>query len=74
MNREYLVRLASALAELPADQRKAVELHHLKGWPLAEVAERMGQTKPAVMGLVFRGLKKLRELLDEQQPGPSHGA
>jgi len=74
MAREQLLRLAAALAELPADQRRAVELHHLKGWALAEVAEEMGRSKAAVMGLVFRGLKKLRELLEEDISGPSHGA
>ncbi|HEV3085368.1 MAG TPA: sigma-70 family RNA polymerase sigma factor [Gemmataceae bacterium] len=74
MDREQLLSLATALAELPADQRKAVELHHLKGWSLAEVAEHMGRTKPAVMGLVFRGLKKLREQLEEKNLGSSHGA
>src|SRR5205807_263404 len=66
MNREQLLRLAGALAELPADQRKAVELHHLKGWSLGEVAENMGRSRAAVMGLVFRGIKKLREQLDEE--------
>ncbi len=62
---EELVRLASALAQLPADQREVIEFHHLKGWPVAEVAEVMQRTKPAVMGLLFRGQKKLRELLQE---------
>jgi RNA polymerase sigma-70 factor (ECF subfamily) len=67
MRVEELVRLAGALASLPADQREVIELHHLKGWPVAEVAESMQRTKPAVMGLLFRGQKKLRELL--QEPG-----
>ncbi|HLN27287.1 MAG TPA: sigma-70 family RNA polymerase sigma factor [Gemmataceae bacterium] len=74
MDREQLLRLAAALAELPADQRKAVELHHLKGWSLADVAQNMGRSKPAVMGLVFRGLKKLREHLNTKEAGPSHDA
>jgi RNA polymerase sigma-70 factor (ECF subfamily) len=72
MNREQLLHLAAALAALPDDQRKAVELHHLKGWSLAEVAEHMNRTKPAVMGLVFRGLRKLREQLANENA--SHGA
>ena len=58
--------IEKAVAELPADQRKAVELHHLKGWSLGEVAEHMGRSRAAVMGLVFRGIKKLREQLDEE--------
>jgi RNA polymerase sigma-70 factor (ECF subfamily) len=65
MRVEELVRLAAALAKLPADQREVIELHHLKGRPIAEVAESLARTKPAVMGLLFRGQKKLRELLQE---------
>ena len=60
---EELVRLAHALARLPDDQRRVVELHHLKGLPIAETAQRVGRTRAAVVGLLFRGLKKLRELL-----------
>jgi RNA polymerase sigma-70 factor (ECF subfamily) len=64
MRVEELVRLAGALAQLPDDQRQVVELHHLKGLPVAEVAEILQRTKPAVMGLLFRGLKKLLALLE----------
>jgi RNA polymerase sigma-70 factor (ECF subfamily) len=60
---EELLRLAQAMAQLPTDQQQVVELHHLKGLPVAEVAERLGRTRPAVVGLLFRGLKKLRSLL-----------
>lgn len=60
---EELLRLATALRGLPEDQRQVVELHHLKGLPVAEVAAALGRTRPAVVGLLFRGLKKLRELL-----------
>ncbi len=65
MRVEELVRLAGALNQLSADQRQVIELHHLKGWPIAQVAETMQRTKPSVMGLLFRGQKKLRELLEE---------
>lgn len=68
MRHEELVHLAGALARLPEDQRQVIELHHLKGWPVAEVAETLERTKPAVMGLLFRGLKKLRELMQGTEP------
>jgi RNA polymerase sigma-70 factor (ECF subfamily) len=54
------------MALLPEDQRRVVELHHLQGLPVAEVAQLIGRTRPAVVGLLFRGLNKLRELLPER--------
>jgi RNA polymerase sigma-70 factor, ECF subfamily len=66
---EELLRLAAALARLPDEQRQVVELHHLEGLPIAEVAEQMGRTPAAVVGLLFRGLKKLRRLLREGEEG-----
>ncbi len=64
---EDLLRLAQALARLPDDQRRAVELHYLKGIPVADVAERIGRSRPSAVGLLFRGLKRLRELLHEPE-------
>jgi RNA polymerase sigma-70 factor (ECF subfamily) len=66
---EELLRLAAALAQLPEDQRLVVELHHLKGIAIADVALQTGRTRPAVVGLLYRGLKKLRELLQEKPEG-----
>ena len=68
---EQLLALAAALARLPDDQRQAVELHHLQGRPLAEVAEQLQRSKGAVAALLFRGLQKLRTILEEQ-PRESH--
>jgi RNA polymerase sigma-70 factor (ECF subfamily) len=64
---EEFLRLADALTRLPDDQRQVVELHHLKGLAVAEAAAMMGRTPAAVVGLLFRGLKKLRQLLREPQ-------
>jgi len=65
--REQLSRLAEALLMLPEDQRVAVELHHLQGQTLVSVGNRLGRSREAVAGLVFRGLKKLRAILGERR-------
>jgi RNA polymerase sigma-70 factor (ECF subfamily) len=61
---EELLRMAESLESLPQAQRRAIELHHLQGLPLAEIARLLGSTKPAVAGLLHRGLKTLRHRLD----------
>jgi len=63
IRQEQLLQLSSALAQLPEDQRIAVELHHLLGLPVAEVAGRMERSPGAVGQLLVRGLKRLRGLL-----------
>jgi len=68
VRQEQLLRLARALAQLPEDQRKAIELHHLQGRTGAEVGELMGRSPAAVGSLLFRGLRTLRELLQENEP------
>jgi RNA polymerase sigma-70 factor (ECF subfamily) len=60
---EELILLARALTQLPEDHRRVIELHHLQGFSVTEVADLMGRTRPAVAGLLFRGLSKLRELM-----------
>ncbi len=67
IHKEQLSRVAEALLQLPEDQRRAVELHHLQGLCLADVGRRLGRSREAVAGLVFRGLQKLRSLLAHSQ-------
>lgn len=64
---EQLMRLAWALGELPDDQRNAIELHHLHGCPISELAELLHRSGPSVAGLLRRGLERLRELLAESE-------
>ena len=63
---EQLLRLARAVARLPEDQRLAVELHHLHGRPVAEVARELNRSEGAAGALLARGLKNLRHLLKEE--------
>ena len=62
---EDLMRLATALAALPEPQREAVELRHLRGLSLNDIAARLDRTPAAVAGLLHRGMTVLRAQLHE---------
>jgi RNA polymerase sigma-70 factor (ECF subfamily) len=65
MRKEQWDRLVDALAQLPQDQRTALELRHLQGRSIPEICEQMSRSTAAVAGLLRRGLKTLRSLLDQ---------
>jgi RNA polymerase sigma-70 factor (ECF subfamily) len=66
---EQLLRLARALALLPDDQRGVVEMKHQYALSVAEICERTGRSKPSVVGLLYRGMRALRVLMDEPDQG-----
>src|SRR5215472_1035264 len=57
--------LADALSQLPQREREALILQKYHGWGLSQIAEHLGCTAGAVAGLHARGLKRLRQLLNE---------
>src|SRR5256885_4042036 len=62
------VALVAALRTLPADQRRAVVLHHLVDMPVAEVAHELGVPVGTVKSWLHRGRTALAAQLSETQP------
>jgi RNA polymerase sigma-70 factor (ECF subfamily) len=62
---EQLFHLARALSQLPEEQRTALELKHLQGCSVAVISQRMERSRASVVGLLYRGLKRLRQQLEE---------
>jgi RNA polymerase sigma-70 factor (ECF subfamily) len=63
---EQVVRLADGLAALPDQQREVVVLRHFHGWAVEAIGEHLGKTRASVASLLRRGLKQLREYLQER--------
>jgi RNA polymerase sigma-70 factor (ECF subfamily) len=62
---ERALRLASLLLSLPEGQREAIRMRHLEGCTVAEIAQRMERSLPAVAGLLKRGLLALERKMSE---------
>ncbi|MEM6690121.1 MAG: sigma-70 family RNA polymerase sigma factor [Planctomycetota bacterium] len=61
---ETAMALLEALHQLPENQAEAIRLRYMEGLSLAEMVELMGKSDTAVAGLLKRGLKKLRTIVD----------
>jgi RNA polymerase sigma-70 factor (ECF subfamily) len=64
--RERRREVQAALAQLPADQREALELAYYGGLSQSELAERLGVPLGTIKSRMFAGLAKLRDLLPEE--------
>jgi RNA polymerase sigma-70 factor (ECF subfamily) len=60
-NEENAIRVAQSLERLPDKQREAVVLRHFENRSLAEIGAALGCSTTAVAGLIYRGLKSLRQ-------------
>jgi len=52
-----------AIDQLPVDEREVVRLFHLEGWPLPQIADRLGLPLGTVKSRSFRAHKKLAAAL-----------
>lgn len=59
-------RLAHALERLPIREHHAVLLKHLEDFTMEEAAATLGTTTGAIGAAVYRGMKALRTLLDDE--------
>jgi RNA polymerase sigma-70 factor, ECF subfamily len=65
---EQRQRVREALAELPADQRKAVELAFFSDLSHSEIAERLGIPLGTIKTRIRTALRRLRESLGDSEP------
>jgi RNA polymerase sigma-70 factor (ECF subfamily) len=63
---EQLGRLAAALKALPEAQCEAVTMHYFQNQSLDEIGQALGRSRAAVAGLLQRGLRQLRTVLDQR--------
>lgn len=61
--------LETALQELPEDQRTAIVLSDVQGYPYDEIADIMGIAVGTVKSRISRGRSRLRDVLNETERG-----
>jgi RNA polymerase sigma-70 factor, ECF subfamily len=65
MRRDGAAHVRRALADLPADQQRVIELAYFGGFTQSEIASMLGAPLGTVKGRMRLGLEKLRATLDE---------
>ncbi|MEO8268498.1 MAG: sigma-70 family RNA polymerase sigma factor [Aureliella sp.] len=64
---ENLRMLAEAIERLPDEQREVVELRYWGEMSVKQLSEALGKSPAAIAGLLHRGTKRLRALLEMRQ-------
>ena len=65
--REDLTILANMLERLPADYRTVILLRQIDGLSFGEISSRLGRSEDSVQKLWVRGLRALRDLMNQPQ-------
>lgn len=63
-DRQILAQVSQALGRLPEKRRNAVKLY-LQGFKIQEIADFLGWTEPKARNLLYRGLRTLRQDLED---------
>jgi len=63
VSRDERARVQAALAQLPHDQRVALELAYYGGLTQSELAARLGEPVGTIKSRMFHGLRRLRTIL-----------
>jgi RNA polymerase sigma-70 factor (ECF subfamily) len=63
---EHRAQIFRLVKELPADQRRVVELRFAGEKSIREIARELGRSEGAVKQLQFRGLQNLRDRIGEK--------
>jgi RNA polymerase sigma-70 factor (ECF subfamily) len=66
---ELAAALASALAAIPEERRRAILLYDVDGYDYAEIAELTGVSVGTIKSRISRGREELRRLLADLRPG-----
>jgi RNA polymerase sigma-70 factor, ECF subfamily len=69
---EEQLLIADAIGGLSDSQRAVIEMRYVRGYSLAKICELTTLTKPAVVGLLYRGLKTLRAKLSPTSNESEH--
>lgn len=64
---ELIHRMLDALETLTEDEHEALVLRYFGERSLSEIGEQLGRSRDAIAGLLKRGLRRLRELLQEPE-------
>ncbi len=61
-------RIVDALAEIPAEQRRVIEMAYFEGFTQQEISDRLHEPLGTVKTRMRLGMQKLKALLDDRSP------